>query len=124
MPVFLEPCTLGAGPGSLRPMITGVETVLAIGIPTPPSNETSSSDPISTACSPNEVSVVQLRREYWPQEGSSKLSANMVSSRINLFAAMDTTPNPPGAFRQRNKAAFSRSLLGTFPTLEVSFYCF
>ena len=96
MPLFLVPCTRGAGPGLERPMTTGVDTVLAIGMPTPPSNEIRSNDPMATACSPNEVKVVQLRREYWAQEVSSKLSANIVSSGSSLFAAMDTTRAAPG----------------------------
>lgn len=39
----------------------------------------------ASACSPNEVSVIQARREPWAQEVSSVLSANMVSSRVSCY---------------------------------------
>src|SRR5438477_2265727 len=72
-------------------MLTGVETVRANGRPTVFSNGTISSSPITTACNPNEVNVVQLLRVRWAHDVSSMLSANMVSSkRENLLAAMDT----------------------------------
>ena len=64
------------------PRLIGVETVRADGKPTVFSTGNKSSRPMITACSPNDVSVVQLRRMRWAQEVSSMLSANIVSSNM------------------------------------------
>jgi hypothetical protein len=61
----------------------GVDTVRPSGSPTVVSSGISSSSPMITACSPNDVSVIQLRRPRSAQEISSKLSANMASSSVN-----------------------------------------
>jgi hypothetical protein len=68
----------------------GVETVRADGNPTVFHNGSNSSRPISAACSPNEVKVVQPRRERWAQEASSKLSANMAPSFSEIRLLLGT----------------------------------
>jgi hypothetical protein len=85
-------CSTGlAGPGSTLPKLIGVETVRARGSPTVVNNGIVRSIPIATACTPNEVRVVQLLCPRCVHEVSSKLSANIVSSSIEvLFALMDT----------------------------------
>jgi hypothetical protein len=83
-PRLRPPCGCGAGPGSLLPNVIGVETVVRPeGNPTVVSSGISNSSPTIIACSPNDVSVIQLRRPRSAQEVSSKLSANMVSSSVN-----------------------------------------
>jgi hypothetical protein len=79
-----EPVVRGEGAGSAetRPKLIGVETVRADGRPTVFSTGSNSSRQITTACTPNEVKVVQLRRARWAQEVSSMLSVKMVSSNI------------------------------------------
>jgi hypothetical protein len=72
----------GAGRIATSPRLIGVETVRAAGSPTVFSTGKRSSSPIITACSPNEVIVVQLRRVRCAQEVSSMLSANMLSVTI------------------------------------------
>src|SRR5579864_3386788 len=83
-PRVRPPCGCGAGPGSLLPKVIGVETVVRPeGSPTVVNSGISNSSPTITACSPNDVSVIQLRRPRSAQEVSSKLSANMMSSSVN-----------------------------------------
>ena len=65
-----------------RPRLIGVETTRADGRPTVFNTGNKSSRPMITACSPNDVSVVQLRRMRWTQEVSSMLSANILSSNM------------------------------------------
>src|SRR5215467_7973460 len=65
-----------------------------------------------TACSPNEVSVVQLRRPRSAQEISSMLSANMASSSVNSLLLLWTPVLIAIALSaQEKKAAQSRGLL-------------
>src|SRR5690242_19951048 len=87
--------------------ISGTPTVVSTGI--------ISSNPNTTACKPNEVSVVQPRRPRSAQEVSNKLSANMVSSQREICLLLWT----PAAMRlapqlKIKKAALSRDLLEHF----------
>src|SRR5579863_2711230 len=78
---FLPEAGRAAGSGLEGPALMGVEMVLlSEGSPTVCHKGNSSSNPMTTACSPNEVNVVQLRRVRWAHEVSSMLSANMMSS--------------------------------------------
>jgi hypothetical protein len=72
----------GAGRTAMSLPLIGVDIVRAAGSPTVLSRGKRSSIPIITACSPNEVIVVQLRRVRCAQEVSSMLSANMLSVNI------------------------------------------
>jgi len=77
------PVARGVAPidsGARRPKDMGVETVRDVGSPTVFNTGSNSNSPMITACNPNEVIVVQLRRVRWAHEVSSKLSANIVSS--------------------------------------------
>ncbi len=85
-----------SGSGALCPRLMGVETVRTEGRPTVFHSGKRRSTPITSASSPNELRVVQLRRVRWANEVSSRLSANIVSSdmassSVKLFAGMDTT---------------------------------
>jgi hypothetical protein len=107
IPRLPEVCTRGEGPGSLLPKVIGVETVVRPdGSPTVVSSGISSSSPMITACSPNDVSVIQLRRPRSAQEVSRKLSANMASLQrevcLLLWTPQDETSPLPG---QKIKAA-------------------
>jgi hypothetical protein len=82
-PRVRPPCGCGAGPGSLLPKLIGVDTDRPEGSPTVVNSGISNSSPTITACSPNDVSVIQLRRPRSAQEVSNKLSANMMSSSVN-----------------------------------------
>ncbi len=73
---------VGAGSAVTLPRLMGVDTVRAAGNPTVFHSGNSSNNPRITACSPNEVNVVKLRRVRWPHEVSSMLSANIPCSNI------------------------------------------
>src|SRR5258705_65291 len=114
------PGVRGAGPGSLLPKLIGVDTVRADGSPTVVNIGISSSNPMITACSPNDVSVIQLRRPLSAQQVSNKLSANMVSSSVNsclLLWTPQTETQSPRA--QKNKGRVVTRPSGTFRTREV-----
>jgi hypothetical protein len=103
---------LGAGPGSRRPAVIGVETVRADGNPTVFHSGSKSNNPITTTCNPNEVSVIPLRRARWAHEVSSRLSANMVSSHGEICLLLWTPDmNPQMQLAQRKKAALLRGRL-------------
>jgi hypothetical protein len=72
----------GAVSTATRPRLMGVETVRAAGSPIVFHSGNNSKQPMINACSPNDVSVVQLRRARWAQDVSSMLSANIVSSSV------------------------------------------
>jgi hypothetical protein len=128
---LLVPCR-GAGSDETRPRLIGVETVRAAGRPTVFSTGSRSSRLMTSACSPKEVNVVQLRRARWDQEVSSMLSAkivssntassNMASSGVKIWLLLWTprrrargevqTENK--ALEKIKKAAFSRGLLELF----------
>src|SRR6266404_378469 len=72
---------IGGGPGGTVIEI-GVAKGLMKGNATGRINGSKSNNPTTNTCSPNEVSVIQLRRERWAYEVSSMLSANMVSSLV------------------------------------------
>src|SRR5580658_2872659 len=57
-----------SGSGARRPRLIGVDTVRAAGTPTVFSTGSRSSRLTTTACTPNEVKVVQLRRPRCAQE--------------------------------------------------------
>src|SRR4029077_8561399 len=100
------PGVRGAGPGSLLPKLMGVDTVRPDGNPTVVNSGISSSNPMITACSPNDVSVMQLRRPRSAQEVSNKLSANMVSSSVNSCLLLLTPQTETQSLRtQKIKAA-------------------
>src|SRR5579864_1417673 len=71
--------TRGASAGG-APQETGVGRTRTDGRPTVFHSGTRSRTPITSVCRPNEVKVVQLRRVRCPQEFSSMLPANIVSS--------------------------------------------
>src|ERR1700757_4793990 len=101
-PLRTPPC-IGAGPGSLVPKLIGVETVVRPdGNPTVVNSGISSSNPMITPCSPNDVSVIQLRRPRSAQEVSNKLSANMASSSVN-FCLLLWTPQTEAQARRAQK---------------------
>src|SRR5271169_2160413 len=110
--VLRIPDASGAGSSASRPRLTGVETTLAFGRPTVFHSGSSSKLPITSACNPNEVTVVQLRRVFWAQEVSSMLSANIMSSSVKICLLV-WTPRwlARAMLAQRKKAAFSRGLL-------------
>jgi hypothetical protein len=77
---------VGAGSGAGRPALIGVETVLAAdGSPAVFNSGKSSSKAMTSACSPNEVSVVQLRLARCAHEVSNILSANIAS--LNMVSS-------------------------------------
>src|SRR5215470_535115 len=93
----------------------GVETVRARGTPTVVNNGMVSNTPIASACSPNDVAVIQPRRERWAHEISNKLSANMASSAANLGCWYGHRQHGCQSRRtEKKKAAFSRGLLELF----------
>jgi hypothetical protein len=100
------PGVRGAGPGSLLPKLIGVDTVCPDGNPTVVNIGISSSNPMITACSPKDVSVIQLRRPRSAQEVSNKLSANMVPSSVNSCLLLWTPEAATRSLRaQKIKAA-------------------
>src|ERR1051326_5925657 len=122
-------CTGAVLIGIFRIMTTGVDTVCADGNPTVFHSGITSSTPMASASSPNEVRVVQLRRERWAQEASSRLSqkilsprirgsipcATMVSSEREICLQVWTPRHSPRALPpQIKKAAFSRDRLELF----------
>src|ERR1700690_1619157 len=106
------------------------------GSPTVVSSGISSSNPTTTACTPNEVKVVQLRRVRWAHEVSSKLSAKIFSANIfcsGMVSSSDRiclllwTPQSPrfGGVAENKKGRVCTRPVGTFWTLQVSAcYCF
>jgi hypothetical protein len=91
-----------------------------MGSPTVVNSGISISDPRITACSPKEVSAVQLRRPRSAHEVSSKLSENMASSRVNSVCCYGhRSPNRRNAKRKKKGRGISRPS-GTFPIIEVS----
>ena len=108
--------TTGAVSTTTRPRLMGVETVRAAGSPMVFHSGNNSKQPIISACSPNDVSVVQLRRVRWAQEVSTILSANMLSSRREICLLVWTPRTLKLSMRpQRKKATFSRGLLELSP---------
>src|SRR5450432_1662 len=112
--------------GAFGTRLTGVDSVWADGNPTVFHSGITSSTPIASASSPNEVRVVQLRRERWAHDDSSRLSPNilspdnrasipcatMVSSEREICLQVWTPPGLPSeAVAQIKTAAFSRGRL-------------
>ena len=107
----------------------GVDNVRDVGTPTDFHSGNSNSRPITNACSPNEDSVIQLRRVRWAHEVSSMLSANMVCSNIVSSSVKSVcwyghhelaADNPT----EKIKAAFSRGLLELSEQCRCRAYCF
>jgi hypothetical protein len=73
-------CWTGGAAGGGAPHDTGVGRTRLEGSLTVFSSGNSKIRPMTSDCSPNEVSVVQFRRVLRADELSSKLSANIVSS--------------------------------------------
>jgi hypothetical protein len=111
-------------------MLMGVETVLRTdGKPTVFSSGKSNNSPIITACNPNEVNVVQLRRARCDHDVSSMLSANIFEIVFGNMASLQCqicfllwTPRTrtQTLLAQRKKAAPKCGLAGTFRTQQVS----
>ena len=106
----------GGGSAVVLPRHMGVDNVREVGTPTVFHSGNSNSRPITNACSPNEDSVIQLRRLRSAHEVSSMLSANMVCSNIVSSSVKSVCwyghhEHCRGRCRQKKKAAFSRGLL-------------
>src|ERR1700686_4125426 len=114
------PAFRGAGSGATCPTLIGVETVRTDGSPTVLHSGSKSSKAITSACSPNDVSVVQLLRVRWHQEVSSMLSANIVSSSAKSFAGMDTANAAADDADAKKKGRVFTRPVGTFGTPLVS----
>jgi hypothetical protein len=82
--------------------MTGVETIRAAGTITVFHSGRISRLPITTACSPNELKVVQLRRMRWAEETSSRLSANIAPSFLKSCLLV-RTPRRAGSARPRQR---------------------
>jgi hypothetical protein len=91
-----------SGGGGAPHEMGGCRTRLS-GSPTVVMSEIVSKPPSTAACNANEVRVVQLLCVRWAHDVSNMLSANMVSSSVNLLAAMDTTKLASSACFQRKK---------------------
>src|SRR5436305_7350935 len=107
------------GGGGAPQEMGGCRTRLS-GSPTVVMSEIVSKPPSTAACNANEVRVVQLLCVRWAHEVSIMLSANMVSSSVNLLAAMDTTKLASSACFQRKKGRVFTRPAGTFPARKVS----
>jgi hypothetical protein len=90
------------------------------GNPTVVSTGIINSSPTITACNPNDVSVVQLRRLRWAHEVSSRLSANMMSSSVKSVCCYGHHESPLWRSLQKKKGRVFTRPGGTFLKLEVS----
>src|ERR1035438_1593642 len=98
--------------GGGAPHDSGVGRTRPDGSPAVLSSGNRSSRAMISACSPNEVNVVQLRRVRCAHEVSSMLSANIVSSSeksVCWYGHHEGLPQTMST--ERKKAAFSRGLL-------------
>jgi hypothetical protein len=78
--VFAPACVLTAGASARgSPILTGVESWRNKGRPMGRSSDKTSNPPTATACNPNEVKVVNPRRERSSHD-ELRVSSNMVSS--------------------------------------------
>src|SRR5436305_8762261 len=101
------------GGGGAPQEMGGCRTRLS-GSPTVVMSEIVSKPPSTAACNANEVRVVQLLWVRWAHDVSIMLFANMVSSSVNLLAAMDTTKLVSSAYFQRKKGRVFTRPAGTF----------
>ena len=100
--------------------VTGVGRTRAGGNPTDFQSGNISSRPITAACTPNEVNVVQLWRVRWPDEVSSMQSANIVSSSLKSVCWYGHRAASRSPRAQNKKGRVFTRPAGTFWTPEVS----
>jgi hypothetical protein len=105
----------GAVSTAIRPKLMGVETVRAAGRPMVFHSGNNSRPPMITACSPNDVNVVQLRRARWAQDVSSILSANIVSSSVKSVCWYGHHEHRRGQRRHKEKRPRFHAACWNFP---------
>jgi hypothetical protein len=101
------------------PRLTGAESWRSEGNPTGRSNGKSSNTPPTRACTPNDVKVVNPRRERSSHDELSVL-VNMVSSCWNAVTVKDTKGIAVGWAEAKKKGRAWTRPLGTFTTHAVS----